>query len=369
MSNFEKIIEKQIVSNERELFDILKEMNDMEKESFYIENPEFSLPVSTDGKVYVIDLHPRMYQGDSYVLNKYFRNNNVDLDRFHIPVLDKGTYESIIKEFRNVKPNNLVFETATDYYKKKVITRMISKDLGISEYDLSLQDYKWDEAWYMFSDYDDNLEYMEDRFKEESKDRNEITTMDLYFGSECPRKHVVDTDLWNEIYKFCIDCIKSRIAMIFEIPGVISMLQNILEYTEGFSNFATRSQVETLQGIYNKLLKYCQDKELIAWIKAGNNDYTLYSKGSTKSDYIRTYRNMLKQLEGMSPSDNGAITYYADIITNDIDLLEYEFLEDSQDVEYVVCNFIDKKLYEGGEDQDSSEFNNSNELVDTLLSE
>ena len=308
-----------------------------------------------DGKYYVIDLHPRMYKGNNYILNKYFRFKNHDLDRFHIPELSKEEYEECIKTFKNVKEHNLKFETATDYYKKKVMLRLISNDLGISEYDLDLTDYKWDESWYEFKDFDDNVEYMEDKFKEESKDRNEITMHELYIGSECPRKCNIDEEIWNELYNFSLNCIKTRIAMIFEIPSVISMLHNILEYTDGFSTFATQNQVDSMQSIYKKLINLTKNKELVDYLKAGNNDYTLYAEGITKSDYIRTYRNMLKILEGMSPSDNSNIEFYKDIIHNAKDTLENEIICSSDDIEYQVLGYLDKKLYEGGEDEEEAE--------------
>lgn len=308
-----------------------------------------------DDLIYVVDLDPRMFLDNYEILNKYFRFKDHALDRFHIPELTEEMYDKYICSFYNVKSHNLKLDTASDYYKRKVILKMISEDLGISEYDLSLKEYLWEDKYYECTDWDDNIRYLEDLFREESKDRNDITAKELYISSECCRKCNVDMELWNELYTICVEAIQLRIAMIFEIPGILSNLVNILEYTDGFSNFATQSQVNSLYAIKERLLKMFQSKELIAWIKEGNNDYTLYAEGNTRNDYISTYRNMLKKLEGLRPSDDSAIVYYKDIIHNDIDKLEKEILEGNGFTELEVLGYLDRIVSDEEDSEESEE--------------
>ena len=82
-------------------------------------------------KIDVAGLTRDMFKDNEKVLNRFFRFNGKDITRFHIPKLTKEEYELEVKFYEgNVPEQNRKFDTATDYFKKKMAMESVAVYLG-----------------------------------------------------------------------------------------------------------------------------------------------------------------------------------------------------------------------------------------------
>lgn len=268
--------------------------------------------LAVNNTINVVDLEDSYFLNNNMLLNKYFIFKDHSLDRFHMPEVEDEEYLNIAKTIK-LADNNLNQETASKYSKEKVYAEIVRRDFKIpNNFKISFTGYCYSDDYYECYDYQDNVIWLEDKFRETEDDYPSII-----------RVSSIDTEIWDKLYKYCVKAIKNRLAMILEIPGIIHQLYDVLEYTEGFSINCTSEMSRSLYARYSNFVKLIHNKELVNWVKEGNNDYTLYGKSvECFTDYIESYHKMLYKLS------NGNVEYYKDIIHNDIDLLENFIFED-----------------------------------------
>lgn len=253
-----------------------------------------------EADVYVISALTREDFKDNHeVLAKYFRNNNRDLDRFHIPMLTKEEYEEIAKEFtRTSKFNtaNLKYETASAYYLKKARITAVAKALGCSVKKIDTKDYIWDERYYVRYGFIENINYVDEMFRDMEEDYRSADARQVYI-KEDPRTSQLNVAMWDSLYNLCTKAIRVRKAMLLsKIDKCLGFLMSVLDYTNGFTQNATANQCATLRSyveFYTKLLK---NKEFAEFLK-DNNDVEIFGKDPlTHTDYVDTYRSLCKLL-------------------------------------------------------------------------
>ena len=294
-----------------------------------VEDVKFEFKPQSLGKIKLAALKREDYAKRPEILEKYFKNGNCPLDRFHVPELTAQQYAAIVGKVNN--PKNAELETASDYYIRKARLTQVAKDLGVSYKQLDLTDYIWDERYYIVYDFIDNIRLVDDWYRDHSVDeRYESTAYDAYIRKD-PRTAVLDTDLYNELYTFCISAIRQRKAMLLgKVDKCLGMLRNIIEYTQGFVENPTSQMMASLRGYKKYFETLLQDEAMVEWLKT-NNDITVYAEDErTHSDYIDTYRALIKGLVSGSDED---IKTFADILTC-IEDPYYEELIEIRNVDY-----------------------------------
>ena len=325
-------------NNVLESFEEIKEFEESRVPSFR------EILKENEGVIPVIALHPAMFKGNYLVLDKYFRHDNHDLEIFHMPELTEEEYNEFVKVGKIKGEENLVFETASAYYKKKAQKYIISKDLGLDLKILSFAGYNTNELYYTYSSYSDSVRYAEEEWYRE-QDNEMPTSKELYIDM-CGHKNTLDMDLYKELETVCLKLTKARLAMIFEVKKIVYILKDILEYTNGFAENITAEQSNSLVAAKNRLTKMLEDKELIEWITAGNTDYTLYAEcEDTRSIYIKEYHDILSAWTG-----RGGEAYYKPGIHNEIDKYENLFFEEN--VDDISVNYIENRDNEGVEEEE-----------------
>ena len=262
-----------------------KELQSLRKETFkdYL---ACKLPIE---KIDITELTDTMFIGNNYILNKYFFYKDHSLDRLHCFNITETEYENAINSLfkKPEDPANLKLETASTYWKKKIFAIIIAEDLGIQPKRIDMSEYTHNPDYYEMYDFDDNMKYLEDRFREEEHE------LPAYTERTC----VIDNKLIDELYDCCIMLIKNRVAMIFDVYAILCALDDIRKYTEGFSTNCLKYQMDILYSCKAKIEKLANDKETIAWIKSGHNDYTLYGTDNiTLPDYISSYHKIVCKL-------------------------------------------------------------------------
>lgn len=230
---------------------------------------------------------------------KYFRANNLELDRLHLPVMTAEVYNPIAQEeFNNPKMDkaNLQFETASEYYIKKARLFVLACDLGVKLNTLDSSNYIWNEDYYIHSNFLINVDIAEELYREKGTDEREASAYEVYITQD-PKGCSADTALWDTLYKLCFKAITSRKAMLLgNIDRCLRTLQSIVEYTNGFSeniSSVQRAMLEKYCAHYTALLT----NEEFKLFSSANNDITLFADNeSTHKDYIETYRSLLRSL-------------------------------------------------------------------------
>lgn len=268
------------------------------------------------------------------ILNKYFRHNNRDLDRFHIPDITPTRYEELVgdpKKLKNIK--NAKLETATKYYVDKIKLASVAKDLNCSVKQLDLTDYIWDERYYVCYSFLENIDIVDDWYRDHGEDSRYSNTAYEAYISEDPRVGVTDMELFNNLYSFCISAIKQRKVMLLgKVDKCLGMLRNIIEYTYGFTENPTQQMLATMKSYQTYFEELLKDSDMKEFLK-DNNDITVYgSDERTHSDYVETYKTVVKSLVSGSDED---IKTFTDILTGIEDPYLEEILEEQSEVSYI----------------------------------
>lgn len=268
------------------------------------------------------------------ILCKYFRNNNRDLDRFHIPELTAEQHTAILKDvkFTEKTIKNKSLETASDYYIRKARLMAVAKDLNCTFRQLDTKDYIWDERYYLLYDFMDNVRLVDDWYRDYDKeDRYAITARDVYI-KEDPRTAVLDMELFDELYSFCISTIRQRKAMLFsKVDKCLGCLRNIIEYTQGLIENPTRQQMATMRKYSDFFREMLDNEEVMEFIKT-NNDMTLFGADElTHSDYVQTYKTLVKSLVSGTDAD---LRELVDILNGVDDPYLNEILEETPEISF-----------------------------------
>lgn len=256
-------------------------------------------------------------------LAKYFVVNNKYLDRFHIPELTAEQYAEIAKEFKQSSrfdERNLKLETASDYYIRKARVIAVAKDLGISPNLLDTSDYFWDERMYTEYDFWHNVRVVDDAWREEGEDMRNASSYKVYVSMDA-KSTVLDTELYDTLYNFCYTAVVQRKAMLLcKVDKCISFLQSLVEYTNGFKENISTAHRATLNSYFTFFTELLKDKEGRAYI-VNNNDVEVFAANeSTRTDYIETYRNMLRGLTKCKGDE-------LDFFRTDMSLVEDPYIE------------------------------------------
>ena len=268
------------------------------------------------------------------ILSKYFRNNNRDLDRFHIPELTAEQHTAILKDvkFTEKTIKNKSLETASDYYIRKARLMAVAKDLNCTFRQLDIKDYIWDERYYILYHFMDNVRLVDDWYRDYDKeDRYAITARDVYI-KEDPRTAVLDTEMFDELYSFCINTIRQRKAMLFsKVDKCLGCLRNIIEYTQGFVENPTRQQMATMRKYRDFFQEMLDNEEVMEFVKT-NNDMTLFGADElTHSDYVQTYKTLVKSLVSGTDAD---LQELVDILNGVDDPYLNEILEEIPEISF-----------------------------------
>jgi hypothetical protein len=269
-------------------------------------NEIFSKPI----KVAVGDLVRPMFVGNDYICKKYFTNETGHSCYNCRAFITKKDYEEIVKTFKSVKnPENLVFETASKYYKDKALVKMLSKDFGM---EISLEGRCTEESDFRYSSFIAQEVYDEDLFRE-----NELELPE-------PTKVALDYEVYEELYKVIFKAIKKRYVMILELSGIVPLLNNIREYMCNTGN-PTKNMLDSMYALKARIEKTLTNSEVQEWLALGINDIQVYAQDeSTRQDYIRTYQGVLRMLSGIKPGES--LEYMRDIVHNDSDVFEDEII-------------------------------------------
>lgn len=265
------------------------------------------------------------------ILNKYFRYNNIPLDRFHIPDISPTRYEELVgdpKKLKNIK--NAKLETASQYYIDKMRLASVAKDLNCTVKQLDLTDYIWDDRYYVRYNFIENIAVVDDWYRDNSEDAKYTTTAYDAYIYEDPRVATLDEELFDNLYSFCISAIKQRKAMLLgKVDKCLSMLKNVIEYTHGFIENPTRQMITTLKNYQTYFEELLNDKAMKEFLKT-NNDITVYASDErTRNDYIASYKAMLR---GIISGTDADLKEIVDLLGNIEDPYIDAILEDIPEV-------------------------------------
>jgi hypothetical protein len=268
------------------------------------------------------ELTDSMFEGNDFILKKYFWYRTHPLDRVTFDNVTDEEYADMVKKLKRVTkdPENLKLETASLYYKRKVFALILQKDLGTYA-NIDASGYIDNPDYFEFYDWDDTLDYVENKYREEENKipeyiprtavpeiyeiKTHIRTMDKPSKNLeiiTRRQRMLNTDekftkqkneFRNQLIGMCMMLVKNRLAMIFDVKSVYHTINDVIEYTDGLSTNCLQEQNNALRYQYNRLLEMANDAELKAWIKAGNNDFTLYANGDTLRLYIEEYHSLI----------------------------------------------------------------------------
>lgn len=264
----------------------------------------------TLGRIKLTELTRESFADRSEILNKYFRHNNVPLDRFHIPSMSSERYTELVGDPAKLKnPSNAKLETATRYYIDKMRLLDVAKDLGCTVKQLDLSDYIWDDRYYVRYSFLENIAVVDEWYRDNGVDnRYSKTAYDSYIRED-PRTALLDEELFDNLYSFCISAIRQRKAMLLgKVDKCLSMLKNVIEYTNGFAENPTRNMMSALKGYQSYFEKLLSDADMKEFLKT-HNDITVFGDDiCTRSDYIATYKALLKGIISGEDSDLNSVS-------------------------------------------------------------
>lgn len=281
------------------------------------------------GNIKISALKREDYENRPEILEKYFKNDGRKLDRFHIPELSAAEYEALIGDPKKLKnPANAKLETATKYYVNKMRIAAVAKDLNCSVKQIDLTDYIWDERYYILYNFVDNIDLVDNWYRD-VKTEELPTAYDAYIRND-PRTAVMDMELFDNLYTFCISTIRQRKVMLLgKVDKCLSMLRNIMEYTQGFTENPTKQMMSTLRKYKEYFENLLKDTEMQEFLKS-NNDITVYGDCEfTHSDYVETYKTIVKSIVSGTDED---VRNLSDLLTGIEDPYLDEIFEDIPEI-------------------------------------
>lgn len=310
------------------------------------------LKLSETGDSYVLDvtyIRPNMCTVTQK--NKFFMFENKTLTKFFYE-LNEEDYTKYINYLksnkRKIKEENLVFATASTYFKNKARLAIVKMYFNIpnSLNNLPVEvDFRnmWNKSIAKYGDETQYTAYQEDEYRENDS-LNEMRAKNAYelYITECSRSQALDKDLKmiiDELYKTVIKATQKRLIMCLDLESVLNNINNIVEYSaEGnITEFQYNSLKYSYQGLVSKLL----NPDMQEFIKE-HNDIDMFAEcEDTKIDYISTYQRVLRKLTAIY---SDSLEYMRDVIHNDTDMLEDIIL--ANDTELIYEDYRDNSLNE-----------------------
>lgn len=264
----------------------------------------------TLGRIKLTELTRESFADRPEILNKYFRHNNRPLDRFHIPSMTSERYVELVGDPDKLKnPSNAKLETATRYYIDKMRLLDVAKDLGCTVKQLDLSDYIWDDRYYVRYSFLENIAVVDEWYRDNGVDKRYSSTAYDSYIREDPRTALLDEELFDNLYSFCISAIRQRKAMLLgRVDKCLGMLRNVIEYTNGFAENPTRNMMSALKSYQSYFEKLLSDADMKEFLKT-HNDITVFGDDiRTRNDYIDTYKTLLKGIISGDDSDLSSVT-------------------------------------------------------------
>lgn len=293
-------------------------------------------------KINVCELKPEDYKNNAQIIERYFRVDNRHLDRIHIPQLTAVEYASELSRYdiNSISEQNRKFETATDYFKKKMAISRLARDLGTSVNKLDISTYSWNEDYYVYHDLWFSIMYSENKFMENNDERPDSHTNYVKLDGH---QKTLDMQLFDELYNLCVSAIKNRKAMLLcKIEQCLSTLLAVIEQTNGFSMNTSVSMLESLKSYKRFFEDLTKDEKTKRFIKY-NSDINVYGlDDNTACDYRDTYVSLIRKLTQVTSEDKSNIEYITNLIHNELCPLELEIIDRVYDDITITHSYIEE---------------------------
>lgn len=261
----------------------------------------------------IASLKPSDFADKPEILNKYFRFNNRELDRAHIPY---------------------------DWTSALEVRRKVASDFGTLPDFIDLTDYIKDPRYYVRYNFIDNM-YLVDEWYREAEEQ----------PIPAPNMVSLNREVFDNLWHFCAAVVKVRKAMLFsKVLECVRLLNNIIESTDGFNHNVYQSQANAMRSYLEYFTKILRDKGVRECLPT-YSDYELFGKDdATRSMYVRTYKELGQALTGVPQEELRSVQdiygVLDPVLDAALDSVEVEL------VEKAVKKDFDKLVDEDDEEED-----------------
>lgn len=243
------------------------------------------------------------------------------------------------------------------HIEKRAESRYFSYLKSIAERDfgmkLSFKGYSENPRFFAYSTWYNQIEYEEeDWFREKSTEQENDE-------KEYERRHTIieglDFEAVETLEKVFYKALKERLIILLNLESVPFIINNAYDC---FFNGVTCSQSNSMmRAKIAEISKILLDKEANDWIKAGNNDITLFAMDpANRFNYIETYQKVLRALTDIRDEKLDEVLA---LIDNEADPLQKAILAN---------HIVEDEIFEaddGDEDDDvEDEEDHSNQVED-----
>lgn len=260
------------------------------------------------------------------LVEKYFRYDGKPISRFHIPkITEKDYLIEVLLTDGKVSKQNLKFDTATDYFKRKMTMSRVARDLGVNVKDLDFSNYFWNDDYFVYDDMWLSSDYVDNKFMEEEEEP--LTARKCYIDMDS-HQQALDRDLFDELYSFCTKAVITRKVMLFaKVEQCLSILKVIIEYTDGLSTNTSGNMMKSLIKYKKYFEEYFTNEETKEFINSTSDIEIYASDETTHSDYIDTYVSVIRKLTAITSDCPETRDFVKGLIHNENDIFEEEILD------------------------------------------
>jgi hypothetical protein len=139
---------------------------------------------------------------------------------------------------------------------------------------------------------------VDDLYREREVDEREASAYTVYVKQDA-KCSATDIELWNSLFNFCYVAIVNRKAMLLhKVSQCLSFLVSVQEYSYGFTENVTSAQIATMKSYATFFKELLENEDALAFIKSTNDIEVFANNEATHSDYVETYRNMVRRVSG-----------------------------------------------------------------------
>lgn len=253
------------------------------------------------------------FKANNEILNKYFRTNLNNLEIFHFP--EAKFSEEYSKIYLEMVKNNLIskftetnenYETATSYMKNKVREYYINRDFencfidnNIYGIKLSMKEYNWNEDYYSSLDYEDAVEYAENKFRENSTSLINYTTHDAYvtFSINTRQFPLTEKELMLAEAMY-IEMLQDRKITLLGTENTYPVILDVYSKSKDLNIAA--SEADLVLALYKKLCKayeiYVEENFEDLEKQKAHNWMKNYTDNLIDMDWHRKYASILDKI-------------------------------------------------------------------------